>query len=229
MHTEDELSHLHLLLLQSIISRGFAPDTNELADTLGVSREETLERLRALADYHGVVLHPHNSAVWVVHPFALAPTLFRVRSARGEWWGNCAWCSLGIAALLGEDVTIRTTLGADGEQADIHIVDGIIAEKTYWIHFPVPMANAWDNVIYTCSTMLVFDDPARIPVWCARHRIPQGDIQPIANIWDFARVWYGNHLNPDWRKWTAAEAAQIFARFGLTGPTWNLPSAETRF
>ena len=188
-----------------------------------------VEALKDLQDYHGVVLHPKSHEVWVIHPFALAPTNFLVRTHSGEWWGNCAWCSLGAAVLLNQDVTITTTLGANGRQVDIHIKDGKIVESNYFIHFPIPMQKAWDNVIYTCSTMLVFENEGQIDEWCRRHDIPKGDVQPISNVWAFSKVWYGNHLNPNWTKWTAEEAVQIFNQFGLVSDTWKIPVSATRF
>jgi hypothetical protein len=49
--------------------------------------------------------------------------------------------------------------------------------------------------------------------------IPKGDVQPISKIWEFSKEWYGNHLNPNWQKWTSEEAAQIFEKFGLVSET----------
>lgn len=91
------------------------------------------------------------------------------------------------------------------------------------------MRDAWDNVVYTCSVMLLFADTAAVDDWCARHRIPRGDVQPVATVLAFARAWYGWHLDAGWRKWTVGEAAEIFARFGLTGDTWALDTGTTRF
>ena len=91
------------------------------------------------------------------------------------------------------------------------------------------MQNAWDNVIYTCSTMLLFENENQIDYWCRRHNIPKGDVQPISKIWEFSKVWYGNHLNPNWEKWTSEEAAQIFKDFGLVSKTWKIPVSNTRF
>lgn len=159
----------------------------------------------------------------------MAPTNFYVRSPKGEWWGNCAWCSLGIAALLQEDVRITTTIGAETRQVEIRIKDGVIQEEEYVVHFPIPMKNAWDNVIYTCSNMLIFENESQIDKWSERHQISKGDVQPIAKIWAFAQRWYGNHLNPDWKKWTVDEAKVIFAEFELTGPIWDLSGSSDRF
>lgn len=202
---------------------------DELARTFGCPVEDVAAGLHRLADDHGVVLHPNSTRIWVAHPFSLAPTGFLVRKGERGWWGNCAWCSLGVAALLGGDVTITTTVGAEDRQIMLHVSDGLAAEEDLLIHFPVPMTNVWDNVVYTCSTMLVFESDAQIDAWCARHRIAKGDVQPVGKIAPFAAEWYGRHLDENWRKWTAAEASEIFRRHGLTGPIWEIPVSEGRF
>lgn len=222
-------SQLHYAILRRIVDEGYAPTCAELAEEFAVDRAEMAEALRGLADYHGVVLHPHQPEVWVIHPFATSATPFVVRQGDRLWWGNCAWCSLGVAALLGGDqVTISTTLGAEGQPVTIHVDQQRVREEL-WVHFPVPMARAWDNVIYTCANMLVFDAEAAIDPWCQRHAIPRGSAQPIQRVYDFAAVWYGRHLDPDWRKWTVEEARALFAQFGFEGPIWQLPDASGRF
>ena len=220
---------LHSTIIQFIIDKGYAPDAEELADLLQSSVREIEKALHVLADYHGVVLHPNSSKIWVIHPFSLAPTNFLLRSGSGEWWGNCAWCSLGVAALLKRNLTITTTLGADSKQVTIHIENGKLLERNYVVHFPIPMTKAWDNVIYTCSTMLLFEDEAHINRWVEQHHIPKGDVQPLEVIWEFAKVWYGNHLNPEWQKWTNREAEEIFQRFGLRHSIWQIPVSDSRF
>ena len=229
--TDTNIPHglLHHTILKFIIEHGYAPDIQALAMTLETLEQEVVTALYALQDYHGVVLHPNSAKVWVVHPFALAPTNFVVRAADKEWWGNCAWCSLGVAALVEQDVSITTTLGADRQYVELNVQDGKLQEQDYCIHFPVPMMNVWDNVIYTCSTQLLFADEADVDRWCLQHNIPKGDVQPLQTVWEFSKVWYGNHLNPDWEKWTNRQAIEIFQRFGFTHPVWRIPNSDTRF
>ncbi len=220
---------LHHILISEIIENGCVPDVDWLIDHFKSSREEVEKALFALQEYHGVVLHPNTSKIWVIHPFSTAPTNFYVKSSKGEWWGNCGWCSLGIAALIKTDVTITTSIGAEGSPQVIHIKDGRILEKNLFIHFPIPMKNAWDNVIYTCSNMLVFENEDQIDEWTERHNIPKGDIQPIQKIWEFSQEWYGNHLAEDWKKWTVKEAKEMFAKFGLAHEVWQLEESKGRF
>lgn len=224
-----DLSKLHQSILLHIINDGFAPDHRQLAAEFAVAEPDMVAAMQALADYHGLVLHPHAPDVWVIHPFSVAPTNFLVSNKEGEWWSNCAWCALGAASLLGADATIRTTLGATGRQVELHIRNGDLAETDYWVHFPVPMHQAWDNVIYTCSTMLLFESEAQVEAWCRRHGIPKGDLQSVSTVWEFAQVWYGRHLDPDWKKWSGEEAVEIFKRFGLSGPIWDLAPSSERF
>jgi Alkylmercury lyase len=223
------MATLHHAIVRHVVDEGCAPSRSALAEHFGVDVNEVADALIALQDIHGVVLHPHTPEVWIVHPFSTAPTPFVVRRGSRLWWGNCAWCSLGIAGLLGgNSVTIDTTLGAEGQAVRIHI-DGGRVKENLWVHFPIPMSRAWDNVIFTCSTMLVFDSEAAIDDWCTRHGFPRGDAQPIQRAYEFASVWYGRHLDTDWRKWTTAEARRMFTQFGFNGPIWDLPESGERF
>ena len=222
-------ANLHHAILIGIIENGYAPSNEELALQLNVNTKAIETGLYALQDYHGVVLHPNEPKVWVIHPFSLAPTNFYVQTDRMEWWGNCAWCSLGIAALIKEDVKITTMLGAETEQIHLHIVGGELQEKEYFIHFPIPMKKAWDNVIYTCSNMLIFKNEGQVDEWSKKHNINKGDVQPIEKIWEFSKKWYGNHLNPVWKKWTVEEAKQLFVEFSLDNSIWDLGDSKERF
>jgi hypothetical protein len=136
---------------------------------------------------------------------------------------------MGIVALLGTDASVATTLGGEATHVTVDVVDGVVSPADLLVHFPIPMQHAWDNVVYTCSNMLLFDSEAHIGSWSARHGMPRGDVQPLEKIWRFARVWYGRHRDPEWKKWSASEAREIFATFGLSGPTWEIPESSDRF
>lgn len=220
---------LHHVIMHHLLDHGFAPASNALASLFDVSHDEIARTLRALQDYHGVVLHPNNPEVWVMHPFCTAPTNFTVRLSERLWWGNCAWCSLGIAALLGGDgVRIETSFGAEGTPVTLHIDNGRVREPLL-VHFPIAMTRVWENVIYSDSTVLVFESQSQIDAWAKRHNIPRGDVRPVQQVYDLGAAWYGRHLDRDWHKWTMAEAKEIFRKFELSGPIWHLPDSTDRF
>lgn len=227
--TSLELGPLHAFLLRTIVERGFAPRVEEMAVAWSVSEEWVRARLRALAEQHGVVLHPRSDEVWVVHPFSTSPALFAVWAGREVWWASCAWCAMGVAALIGRDCRLTSTLGGHGERVDLEVREGEITPDDLLIHFPVPMARAWDNVVHTCSTMLLFTDEAEIDRWCARHGFERGDVRRVGDFWPFAREWYGGHLSEAWTKVSLGRARELFERHGLDGPIWSLDEGGERF
>ena len=223
-------STLHYVLMKHVVEKGYAPRLDELAGILGRSEKEVAGQLDHLAEEHGVVLHPGTHDVWVIHPFSLGPTNFLVKSGGRAWWAGCAWCSLGVVfALLKKDAVVKTTNGATGEEVEIRVENGRLLPTNLHVHFPIPMKNAWNNVIYTDSLILTFENQQQIEEWCALHKIPKGDVQPVEKVRRLAEVWYGNHLSPNWRKWTVQEAGAIFRRFDLSGPIWDLPDSGRRF
>jgi hypothetical protein len=220
---------LHYELSRGLVEACSIPSRDELQARLNCSPADLDRAFEELAEAHGVVLHPASHRVWAIHPFSLAPTPFLVESGNKKWWGNCAWCSLGIAVLVGGSCVITTTLGAESERVQLTVQDGQLNRSDLVVHFPIPMMQAWDNVVYTCSTMLLFKDEEPVAEWSARHGIPRGDIQPVTKVLELAKRWYGEHLRPDWKKKSLAEARAIFAALGFVHPVWSLPSQDGRF
>jgi len=75
----------------------------------------------------------------------------------------------------------------------------------------------------------MFENEQQVDAWTKKHNIQKGDIQPLEKIWHFSKKWYGNHLNPNWTKWTIEEAKQIFKAFKLDGNIWQLEDSKERF
>lgn len=220
---------LHEAIISGFLEQQRPPTVLEIAKRFRCDEAQARQALRALADNHGVVLHPHSDEVWIAHPFSTAPTTCVVKSGTRKWWGNCAWCSLGLAHLAGGSATIETRLGAMEDHAVIRIENGKLLDTDYVVHFPIPMKQAWDNVVYTCSVQLLFRDEAQVDEWCATRGIAKGDVRPIEQIWEFARQWYARHADADWTKWTVHEAIELFARHHLSGPVWALANQAARF
>ena len=79
--------------------------------------------------------------------------------------------------------TITTTAGAESKQLIIQVKNGQLTHNNLLVHFPIPMQQAWDNVTYTCSNMLLFEAEQDVINWCQRHKMPLGDIQPLQQRW----------------------------------------------
>jgi hypothetical protein len=205
--------NLHCQIITAFVEHGHPPNDLDPA------------ALDVLAAHHGVVLHPNSHKIWVAHPFAATPTATWVEEGARGWWAPCLWCALGIAALCAPSATIHTRFGGEREP----LVFRADALPDVHVHFPSPARDAWDNVIAWCASVQPFASPADVAPWCARHGMPHGAVVPIAQVAALARVWYGRHLDRDWRKWTIAEAQAHFTSVGLVGEHWRLPMGGDRF
>jgi hypothetical protein len=56
---------------------------------------------------------------------------------------------VGVAAALHYDGVVRTTVGHTGEPMTLEVRNGAPVPIPCVIHFAVPMAHAWDDIIYT--------------------------------------------------------------------------------
>jgi hypothetical protein len=106
---------------------------------------------------------------------------------------------------------------------------GTLLDDELFVHFPIPMKNAWDCVTYTCSLMLVFQSETQVDEWCASRALPKGDVRPIKQVWPFAVEWYAKHAAKNWQKCSVADAVQIFDRHQLTHSVWQLEQGAGRF
>lgn len=169
---------LHAAIITFFLKHQRPPAVSEIATQFRCDEAQARSGLKALAKYHGAVLHPNSGEIWVAHPFSAAPTTCVVRSGSRAWWGNCAWCSLGLAQLAGGTATIETRMGALDDFATIRIEDGKLLDTDYVVHFPIPMRNAWDNVIYTCSIMLCSATKRRWTPGARRGAFPKATFAP---------------------------------------------------
>ncbi|CAG9937864.1 unnamed protein product [Clonostachys rosea f. rosea IK726] len=200
-------SSLHEYIISSFLNSQRPPTVSEVAAHFKTDTSTARKGLRSLADYHGVVLRPESDEVWAAHPFSASPT----------------------TCLAGGTAVLKTRTGAIGDEVSVTARDGQLVDTDFVVHFPVPMSNCWDNVIYTCSVQLLFRNEAEVDEWCAVRGVPKGDVRPIRQIWDFAAEWYGRHADADWTKWSLHEAKDIFDRHGLDGPNWAVEHDAGRF
>jgi Alkylmercury lyase len=227
--TADIETAVHYRYVEPLLATGRIPTADEVAQRLAVPVAEVRRALQGLAKNHGVVLHEHVCEPWVIHPFSATPTATWVESGDRGCWATCMWCACGVATLVGGNATIHTRIGGEAEDIDIHVEKGRVWETDLWVHFAVPPRKAWDCIHHFCATVLPFHSPTDVRTWSDRHGIPMGAVAPISQVMDLGREWYARHADPDWRKWSVREAAEIFRKVGLVGDFWEIPVTEGGF
>jgi len=217
-----EEAELHTAIIRHVAERGFAPSNSNLCARLGWDEIKLRAVLAHLADIRGVILKPNTTDVWAIHPFTLMPTPTWVETTQRGWWANCAWCALGIGAALREDIRIVSRLGAERETTEFVVRGGRANEQQLVLHFPFPPSEWWNNPYNPCGAILFFSSHHEIDGWCARHGLPKGEAIDIAAGIGLARAWFGDYLEPTWRRKSPDEARQVFRSLGLTSTFWQL-------
>jgi len=207
---------------ESFVARGHPPTLQEMADRAGTPAQEVVRALVHLEGGRALILSPARDRVLVAPPFSAIPTPFWVETADGSWWGNCAWESLGIAALVNQDAVIRTSAGAHGHPLEIRVADAEVSDSGAVMHIPVPAAQWWDDIRFTCANILFFAAERDVHEWSVRHDISAGSTLDLQQAWSLARDWFSGRLERDWKRLSPTEAAESFRKAGLEGAFWKL-------
>ncbi len=202
-------------------AEGRAPSLYELARRSGLTADRVLLALNQLHEGHALVLTEDGDAIRMAHPFSAVPMGFVVTPADGLdqrlWWGGCAWDSFGIQAALGIDVRIDTACPGCGTHHTYAAGPTTPPEPDLVVHYRVPAAHWWDDVVHTCSHIRVFCDASHVPD-------PRGEIVPLETVWRLAQPWYGDRLAPDYEPHPREHNQQLLTDAGLVGDFWKLPS-----
>jgi len=71
---------------------------------------------------------------------------------------------------------------------------------------------------------LLFRSEEEIGRWCRSQGCARGASLSLETVWQLAKRWYKNRMEPGFRGRTLAEATAIFQDLGLRGDFWRGPT-----
>ena len=131
------------------LARGLPPTIDELCAAVSSADRDVRLGLHRLAAGRVLVLQPESSEILMAPPFSAAPTPFVVEASRHTSFANCAWDALGVPVMLGEPATIAASCACCGESITLDISLDHPPEATSVIHFAVPAARWWQDIVFT--------------------------------------------------------------------------------
>jgi hypothetical protein len=139
-----------LNIYETIAETTWPPSTAEVARALDAPLEQVEAAFRGLAEKRLLVLEPGTpSRIRMTPPFSGIETPFLTRVGRKAYYANCAWDAFGVAAALQGDGDIETVDGHTGEPILLQVRDGQPVPAECAVHFAVPAAQWWRDIIYT--------------------------------------------------------------------------------
>jgi hypothetical protein len=127
-----------------------APSAEDVSRHLGVSIEEAAAAFYSLHQKRLLVPEPDDPMkIRMAPPFSGIETAFRVRCQGRAYYANCVWDALGIPAALHADAVIETIDAQTGESMRIEVRKYGPVPQQCVIHFAVPAALWWDDIVHT--------------------------------------------------------------------------------
>jgi DNA-binding transcriptional MocR family regulator len=139
-----------LRVYETIAETTKVPTSEQVADALGCSAAEVEEAFRRLSGRRLLVLEPGTtSRIRMAPPFSGVETPFLSRVGEKAYYANCVWDALGIPAALHRDARIAASDGHTGDSLELEVRNGKPVPRPCVIHFAVPAAHWWNDIIYT--------------------------------------------------------------------------------
>ena len=138
-----------MYVYERFVADGRPPTAEETGEALGIGREAAEEGYRRLEQGRVIVLAPGTTNIWLANPLCATPSSFAVEARGRSWWGVCVWDELGIPPMLGDDGVVSTRCPDCGAPIELEIRKGGLAPTPAVVHFAVPAAHWWDNIVFT--------------------------------------------------------------------------------
>jgi hypothetical protein len=141
-------NEVKLTIYQAIVDAANVPTAEDVAAMLDKSVGEVDAAFGDLANQRLLVLEQENPRrIRMAPPFAGIPTQHIVTAGGKSYFANCAWDALGISAALHQDADITSVCPDCGQQMSFQLRDGMPIHQECVIHFAVPAAQWWDDIV----------------------------------------------------------------------------------
>ena len=137
-------------IYQTIVQTTQAPSAPAVARSLQRPVAEVQAAFLRLSEKRLLVLEPVDSSrIRMAPPFSGVETPHSVVMDGKSYFANCAWDALGVAVALHHDADIFSSCADCGEAMTFLVRDGTPLPQACAVHFAVPAAHWFDNIIHT--------------------------------------------------------------------------------
>lgn len=142
---------IKVAIYEHIVETTRVPTVGELARRVGAATADVAGAFGRLFRSRLLVLEPDGTSIRMAPPFSGIATQHLVRVMGREYFANCAWDALGVAAALGRPGEVLSRCDQSLEPIHLRVEPGgpVVAGPPCVIHFAVPAAEWWRDIVYT--------------------------------------------------------------------------------
>jgi hypothetical protein len=142
-------TRVKLAIYHHFAETGHPPRPEEVAERADSDIESVLESYRRLRAQRLLVIEEDGRSIRMASPFSGVPTQHVVESEGIQYFANCAWDALGIAAALHKPAIVHSRCEQSREPFHLS-VDLNGPEPSDWLFYClVPAAQWWDDIVFT--------------------------------------------------------------------------------
>jgi hypothetical protein len=131
-----------------VAATGRVPTLAEAAAAAGVAGDVVRAAWQRL--WRSRVLVLEGDAIRMAPPFSGVPTQHHVVSGGVAYEANCAWDALGIPAALHRAAEVTSRCEQTQEPLHLRVsADGSVDGPPWVVHFAVPAAHWWRDIVFT--------------------------------------------------------------------------------
>ena len=149
MTTENLDLDVRIFVFKHFVEHGRPPSAAETSEALHIALTESIAAYHRLAANHVLVLEPGTDEVRMANPLSAVATAFPVTVGEKRYYGNCVWDALGTVAMLGGTGTVESSCACCGEALALEVNNLALRPVEAVVHFAVPAAHWWDDIVYT--------------------------------------------------------------------------------
>ena len=217
---------IRLFIYEHFAEHGSPPVVEQLMTWFDLSRPDSVEVLRRLAEARHIALVKGTARILMAFPFSAIATPFRVLANGRTYFANCAWDAVMFHEVLGTDIAIDSFCHHCATPIRIEMRDGRavrVEPAEAIVYLALRPTQWWEDIITTCSNTMVFfasvdhRDASDLssPADSAASLMPD---QALA----LGRPLYAGRLSIDYVRPGREELMTHFTSLGLTGPYWQI-------
>jgi len=203
-----------------------APVLEELMDHFHVSRDQAYSVLAELEAAHHIILLPGTQRILMANPFSSITTPFQDTINGKTYFANCAWDTVSLHVMLGEDTTVESYCHHCAEPITIRLSqEKVVASKPEnpLIYLSVPVSKWFENLINTCSNnMVYFSSKTHLGQWLTSRPTLHGEALTVSKMIEVCRPLSRRRMSLDYAKPAGGQLTKYWNSIGLHGDFWKM-------
>ncbi len=203
-----------------------APVLEEIMQRFRLNRDEAHALLRGLEASHHILLLPGTQRILMANPFSGITTPFRDIIRGKTYFANCAWDTISLHVMVGQDAEVAAFCHLCAEPIRIRLSQGkMVASEPVnpLIFLSIPVAKWYENLINTCSNnMVYFHSEEHRARWMESHPETKGETLTVDKMAEACQPLSKERMNLEYSRPSASTLMSYWDSIGLRGDYWKI-------